>query len=170
MRNFSQALDLIRDRNIQMLTDSCLEGQFSDDDGTELVRLASRCLQYEPRERPTPKSLVSALTSLQKEKEVFHFASSFFFGWIFPCASLIVRYFALILFDICLDFSQRIFSLVYNKAIIVILYLLKCLHLKHIYLKTWTKLHRFPILWNLCLVREEISLKKNQKLQLLNIY
>lgn len=66
----SHALDLIRDRNLQMLTDSCLEGQFSDDDGTELVRLASRCLQYEPRERPNPKSLVAALTPLQKETEV----------------------------------------------------------------------------------------------------
>lgn len=66
----SHALDLIRDRNLQMLTDSCLEGQFSNDDGTELVRLASRCLQYEPRERPNSKSLVSALTPLQKETEV----------------------------------------------------------------------------------------------------
>lgn len=53
-----------------MLTDSCLEGQFSNDDGTELVRLASRCLQYEPRERPNSKSLVAALTVLQKETEV----------------------------------------------------------------------------------------------------
>lgn len=66
----SHALDLIRDRNLQMLTDSCLEGQFSDNDGTELVRLASRCLQYEPRERPNPKSLVAALMPLQKETEV----------------------------------------------------------------------------------------------------
>jgi len=65
-----QALDVIRGRNLQMLTDSCLEGQFSDDDGTELVRLASRCLQYEPRERPNPKSLVAALAPLQKETEV----------------------------------------------------------------------------------------------------
>jgi BR-signaling kinase len=66
----SHALDLIRDRNIQMLTDSCLEGQFSNDEGTELVRLASRCLQYEPRERPNPKSLVAALIPLQKDVEV----------------------------------------------------------------------------------------------------
>lgn len=66
----SHALELIRDRDLQMLTDSCLEGQFSDDEGTELVRLASRCLQYEPRERPNPKSLVSALTPLQKDTEV----------------------------------------------------------------------------------------------------
>lgn len=53
-----------------MLTDSCLEGQFSNDDGTELVRLASRCLQYEPRERPNSKSLVTALIPLQKEAQV----------------------------------------------------------------------------------------------------
>ncbi|XAR55064.1 Non-specific serine/threonine protein kinase [Bertholletia excelsa] len=66
----SHALDLIRDRNIQMLTDSCLEGQFTNDEGTELVRLATRCLQYEPRERPNPKSLVTALVPLQKETEV----------------------------------------------------------------------------------------------------
>ncbi|XVF51493.1 hypothetical protein PTKIN_Ptkin04bG0189500 [Pterospermum kingtungense] len=66
----SHALDLIRDRNIQMLIDSCLEGQFSDDDGTELVRLASRCLQYEARERPNPKSLVSSLIPLQRDTEV----------------------------------------------------------------------------------------------------
>lgn len=53
-----------------MLTDSCLEGQLSNDDGIELVRLASRCLQYEPQERPNPKSLITTLTPLQKETEV----------------------------------------------------------------------------------------------------
>jgi hypothetical protein len=50
--------------------DSALEGHFSKDDGTELVRLASRCLQYEARERPNAKSLVQSLMSLQKETEV----------------------------------------------------------------------------------------------------
>ena len=53
-----------------MLVDSCLEGHISNDDGTELVRLASRCLQYEPRERPNVKLLVTALTPLQKETSV----------------------------------------------------------------------------------------------------
>jgi hypothetical protein len=65
-----QALDLIRGKNFQMLMDSCLEGHFSNDDGTEIVRLASRCLQYEPRERPNAKSLVTALAPLQKETSV----------------------------------------------------------------------------------------------------
>nr|CAD1817680.1 unnamed protein product [Ananas comosus var. bracteatus] len=50
--------------------DSCLEGHFSSTDGTEVVRLASRCLQIEPRERPNVKSLVTALTSLQKDAAV----------------------------------------------------------------------------------------------------
>ena len=61
-----------------MLLDSCLEGHFSNDDGTELVRLASRCLQYEARERPNAKSLVTALTALQKEAEVKLWQISFF--------------------------------------------------------------------------------------------
>lgn len=65
-----QAIDLIRGKNFRMLLDSCLEGHFSNDDGTELVRLASRCLQYEARERPNAKTLVFALTTLQKEAEV----------------------------------------------------------------------------------------------------
>lgn len=66
----SHALDLIRGKNFLMLMDSCLEGHFSNDDGTELVRLASRCLQYEPRDRPNARTLVNSLTSLQKETEV----------------------------------------------------------------------------------------------------
>ncbi|KAK8485453.1 hypothetical protein V6N11_009864 [Hibiscus sabdariffa] len=35
-----------------------------------ILRLASRCLQYEPRERPNPKSLVAALIPLQRDTEV----------------------------------------------------------------------------------------------------
>ncbi|KQJ94750.1 probable serine/threonine-protein kinase BSK3 [Brachypodium distachyon] len=65
----SHALDLIRDRNFSMLIDSCLAGQISNEEGTELLRLASRCLHYEPRERPNARSLVLALASLQKDVE-----------------------------------------------------------------------------------------------------
>ncbi|XP_022966098.1 probable serine/threonine-protein kinase BSK3 [Cucurbita maxima] len=69
----SHALDLIRGKNFLMLMDSALEGHFSNDDGTELVRLASRCLQYEARERPNAKSLVTALLPLQKDSEVLSY-------------------------------------------------------------------------------------------------
>ncbi|KAI8014808.1 hypothetical protein LOK49_LG05G00131 [Camellia lanceoleosa] len=67
-----EALDLIRGKNFVMLMDSCLEGHFSNDEGIELVRLASRCLQYEPRKRPNAKSLVIALASLEKKRGVPH--------------------------------------------------------------------------------------------------
>lgn len=66
----SHALDLIRGKNMLLLMDSYLEGQFTNDDGVELVRLASRCLQSEPRERPNTKMLVTALTPLQRRTEV----------------------------------------------------------------------------------------------------
>ncbi|KAI3514094.1 hypothetical protein L1887_12412 [Cichorium endivia] len=66
----SHALDLIREKNFQMLMDSCLEGHFLIEDGTELVRIASRCLQYEARERPNAKSIVTSLNALQKQTEV----------------------------------------------------------------------------------------------------
>ncbi|EYU26628.1 hypothetical protein ABFS82_12G171100 [Erythranthe guttata] len=66
----SHALDLIRGKNFLMLMDSGLEGHFSNDDGTELVRLATRCLQYEARERPNAKSLVTSLAPLQKESQI----------------------------------------------------------------------------------------------------
>ncbi|XP_028767418.1 serine/threonine-protein kinase BSK7 isoform X2 [Neltuma alba] len=66
----SHALDLVRGRNLQILTDSCLEGQFSVYEGTELLRLASQCLQPEPHERPYLKSLAPALIPLQKESKV----------------------------------------------------------------------------------------------------
>jgi BR-signaling kinase len=65
----SHALDLIRGKNMLLLMDSYLDGQFTNDDGTELVRLASRCLQFEPRERPNAKMLVTALTPLQRRTE-----------------------------------------------------------------------------------------------------
>lgn len=66
----SHALDLIRSKNMLLLMDSYLEGQYSNDDGIELVRLASRCLQFEPRERPSARNLVVSLTALQKQTEV----------------------------------------------------------------------------------------------------
>ncbi|KAL6894373.1 hypothetical protein ACP4OV_008471 [Aristida adscensionis] len=63
----SHALDLVRGKNFLVLMDSCLEGHVSSSDGTDLMRLASRCLQYEARDRPNLKAVVSGLSSLQKE-------------------------------------------------------------------------------------------------------
>lgn len=70
-----QALDLIRGKNALLLMDSSLEGQYANDDATKLVELASKCLQFEARERPDIKFLLSAVAPLLKQKEVLFFFS-----------------------------------------------------------------------------------------------
>ncbi|KAG2550793.1 serine/threonine-protein kinase BSK1-2-like [Panicum virgatum] len=66
----SHALDIMRGRNIESVMDSHLEGNYSTEVATTLVNLASQCLQYEPRDRPDIKKLVSILEPLQKKLEV----------------------------------------------------------------------------------------------------
>lgn len=65
-----QALDLIRGKNVLLLMDSSLEGQYANEDATALVELASKCLQYEARDRPDVKFLVTSVAPLEKQKEV----------------------------------------------------------------------------------------------------
>ncbi|KAF8379114.1 hypothetical protein HHK36_028543 [Tetracentron sinense] len=66
----SHALDLIRGKNVLLLMDSSLEGQYASEDATKLVELASRCLQSEARDRPGTKFLLTAVAPLQMQKEV----------------------------------------------------------------------------------------------------
>lgn len=66
----SQALDMIRGKNILLLMDSHLEGNFSSEEATVVFDLASQCLQYEPRDRPNTKDLVSTLSALQNKADV----------------------------------------------------------------------------------------------------
>ncbi|XP_068650246.1 serine/threonine-protein kinase BSK2-like isoform X2 [Aristolochia californica] len=66
----SHALDIIRGKNVLMLMDSSLEGQYANEDATKLVELASTCLQSEARDRPNTKFLLTAVAPLQKQKEV----------------------------------------------------------------------------------------------------
>lgn len=66
----SHALDMIRGKNIILLMDSHLEGKFSTEEATAVVNLASQCLQYEPRERPNTKDLVSTLAPLSIKPDV----------------------------------------------------------------------------------------------------
>lgn len=53
-----------------LLMDSSLEGQYANDDATKLVELASKCLQSEARDRPDTNFLLTAVSPLQKQKEV----------------------------------------------------------------------------------------------------
>lgn len=64
---------MIRGKNILLLMDSHLEGNFSTEEATVVLGLASQCLQYEPRERPKTSDLVSTLTPLQNKPEVSGF-------------------------------------------------------------------------------------------------
>ncbi|CAI0454550.1 unnamed protein product [Linum tenue] len=66
----SHALDLIRGENLLLLMDSSLEGQYANEDAAVLVELASKCLQYEAKDRPVVKYLLTAVEPLQKQKEV----------------------------------------------------------------------------------------------------
>lgn len=61
---------MIRGKNILLLMDSHLEGNFSSEEATVVFQLASQCLQYEPRERPNIKDLVTALAPLQNKVDV----------------------------------------------------------------------------------------------------
>ncbi|GKV06224.1 hypothetical protein SLEP1_g18130 [Rubroshorea leprosula] len=65
-----QAMDLIKGKNLSLLMDSSLEGQYANGDASELVELASKCLQNESRDRPDIKFLLSTVAPLQKQKEV----------------------------------------------------------------------------------------------------
>ncbi|KAG9152255.1 hypothetical protein Leryth_023428 [Lithospermum erythrorhizon] len=66
----SHALDLIRGKNVLVLMDSSLEGQYASEDATALVELASKCLEYEARDRPDMKFILTAVEPLQKQTEV----------------------------------------------------------------------------------------------------
>ncbi|KAL5224051.1 hypothetical protein ABZP36_010690 [Zizania latifolia] len=66
----THALDMIRSRSIQAIMETNLEGKYSTEEATTLVDLASQCLQYEPRNRPDIKKLVSILEPLQTKSEV----------------------------------------------------------------------------------------------------
>ncbi|KAJ0727671.1 putative transferase, protein kinase RLK-Pelle-RLCK-XII-1 family [Helianthus annuus] len=72
----SHALEMIRGKNILLLMDSHLEGNFSTEEATVVFYLASRCLQYEPRERPNTKDLVATLAPLQNKPDVSPYFSS----------------------------------------------------------------------------------------------
>ncbi|KAL2511567.1 BR-signaling kinase 2 [Abeliophyllum distichum] len=68
----SHALDLIRGKNVLLLLDSSLEGQYANEDATALVELASKCLQYEARDRPDMKFLLTSVAPLQKLEVASH--------------------------------------------------------------------------------------------------
>ena len=77
-----QALDMIQGKNIILLMDSHLQGNFSTDEANVVFDLASQCLQYEPRERPNTKDLVATLARLQNRLDVNCFLVSLYIWFI----------------------------------------------------------------------------------------
>uniref|UniRef100_A0A1J3GD08 Serine/threonine-protein kinase BSK n=1 Tax=Noccaea caerulescens TaxID=107243 RepID=A0A1J3GD08_NOCCA len=67
----NHALDLFQGKNYLVLMDSALDGQLSDEDRTELMYIASRCLKTEPEKRPSMKFLMATLSRLQKRAELW---------------------------------------------------------------------------------------------------
>lgn len=72
-----------------MLMDSSLEGQYGNEDATALVELASKCLQYEARDRPDIKSLSTAVLPLQKQEVRFPFCSIDFIKTVFSLTAVV---------------------------------------------------------------------------------
>ncbi|RLN39637.1 putative serine/threonine-protein kinase [Panicum miliaceum] len=66
----SRACEMIKGNNLQVLMDSHLEGNYPTEEATTMVDLVSQCLQYEPRDRPNTKKLVSVLEPMQIKSEV----------------------------------------------------------------------------------------------------
>ena len=71
---------MIRSENINLLMDSHLEGKFSTEEATVVVNLASQCLQYEPRERPNTKDLVSTLAPFNSSTDVNDYSTHCLFS------------------------------------------------------------------------------------------
>lgn len=84
---------MIRGKNILLLMDSHLEGNFSTEEATAVFGLASQCLQYEPRERPNTKNLVATLAPLQNKPGVSHYLSfPLFLCWKCPFLNFILSF------------------------------------------------------------------------------
>ncbi|XP_039134279.1 serine/threonine-protein kinase BSK1-2-like [Dioscorea cayenensis subsp. rotundata] len=59
------ALDKIRRNNMHTFMDSRVKGQYSIKEVVALVKLASQCLQYLPKDRPTIKQVIASLEQVQ---------------------------------------------------------------------------------------------------------
>ena len=98
---------MIRGKNIHLLMDSHLEGNFSTEEATVVFELASQCLQYEPRDRPSPRNLVERLAPLQNKPDVISLIYICFLPNICNCHCSMVHvsywcyYFSWVSYDNC---------------------------------------------------------------------
>ncbi|XP_039134280.1 serine/threonine-protein kinase BSK1-2-like [Dioscorea cayenensis subsp. rotundata] len=62
-----QALDMMRDNDIHTFLDPHLKGKYPIEEATALVQLASQCLRYEPKARPTIAGVFATLVEVQSK-------------------------------------------------------------------------------------------------------
>lgn len=101
---------MIRGKNILLLMDSHLEGNFSTEEATVVFDLASRCLQYEPRERPNTKDLVATLAPLQNKPDVKY---SIFAIYSFDACTYLLSLFVCFIMYLGLYFISKIVQMIY---------------------------------------------------------
>lgn len=65
-----QSLEMIMGKQIPTCMDSRLNGEYSWKDATALKKLASQCLQNNPKDRPTIKDVNAALAQVQSNTGV----------------------------------------------------------------------------------------------------
>ncbi|KAM0942291.1 putative protein kinase RLK-Pelle-RLCK-XII-1 family [Dioscorea sansibarensis] len=65
-----QALDMMRNYDIHTFLDSHLKGKYPFKEATALVQLASQCLQYHPKDRPTLTGVIATLEEIQSKAGV----------------------------------------------------------------------------------------------------
>lgn len=94
---------MIRGKNIVALMDSHLEGNFSNEEATAVFNLASQCLQYEPRERPNVKDLVTTLGPLQSKANVSGGRST---SYVLTCMETCIS------FSCCFTLHMKLYALI----------------------------------------------------------
>lgn len=61
---------MILGRNVPVVVDSRLNGEYSIEEEIALAGLANQCLRYEPKDRPTIKDVIATLAQVQSNAAV----------------------------------------------------------------------------------------------------
>ncbi|XP_039134505.1 serine/threonine-protein kinase BSK1-like [Dioscorea cayenensis subsp. rotundata] len=60
-----EMLEMVVGKQIPIRPDSRLKGEYSAEDATALLELASQCMRHKPNDRPTIKDVIATLAQVQ---------------------------------------------------------------------------------------------------------